>query len=119
MIPTLLSYLPLRDALCICKLAEDPRGKSGRGAALKSVLVPALGFMGGTGIGLGAGVLADKFHQRVTGAPIPAGVRRTLVPVLGTGLGVAYGMYKAREMEDMHRALAGDSDESKGEGRGG
>lgn len=104
--PSLFSYLSLEDGLAICKLAEGKKPSRILGAA-KAVGIPLLGFTGGTVAGFGAGHLADTIHQKLMGSPIPSSYLAAVAPTLGAGLGLAYGLYKAHEMEELRRVIQG------------
>jgi hypothetical protein len=56
---------------------------------------------------MGISELADRLHQKGTGAPVSPAVARGLLPALGTASGIAYSMYKAREAEAVRNAFQG------------
>jgi hypothetical protein len=107
MIPTLFSYLPHWAANAICKLAEgeQPAKKPSH------ILNEALGMGIGTLAGRGAADLANQaykhFAKKPEGIPIPH--LMYAVPVLGAGLGLAYNMAKAHQLEETQRAVEGSS----------
>lgn len=109
--PTLFSYLPKDSAVALCKFAEEEAKKKSRTLGVaKAVGVPLVGLAGGTLGGFGAGLLADKLYQKATGTKIPAAGLAGASALLGTGLGLAYSMYKAHELEDLRRVFESTSD---------
>jgi hypothetical protein len=104
--PTLFELLPRAHAEQLCKLAEEQgRVKKYLHAAANLVVPPIVGMGMGTLAGFGAGHLANKVYEKATGSGIPhAGVLSAL-PILGGGLGLAYNLAQARQMEAMRRAL--------------
>jgi hypothetical protein len=97
---TLFDYLPKEVAATLCKLAEGERKPS-------NMLREAVGMGIGTLAGGGAAHYGNELYKHVTGnkggMPIPhlmiAG------PVIGAGLGLAYNMSKAHELEEIKRAV--------------
>lgn len=104
--PSLFSYLSPEEGAAICKLAEEKKPSRVLGA-LKAVGVPLLGFSGGTVAGLGTGLAADRISQKLLGSPIPESYLKVVAPSIGGALGLAFGLYKAHEMEDVRRAIEG------------
>lgn len=117
MIPTLYGYLSVKDATAICKLAAQNKPKSRALEAVKAVGVPTLGFAGGAAIGFGVGQLADTLYSKAVGHPMPEAYLRYALPVLSGGLGLAYGLYRAHQQEDLRRALQSHEDESPVRGK--
>jgi len=110
----LFSYLPLEQAVALCKLAGAEGEKPSRiGGIARSVGIPLLGMGAGTVAGYGLGRAADQMHERATGKKIPVGHLAKVAPLLGAGMGLAYSMYKAREAEDVNRVL-NDADKPHG-----
>jgi hypothetical protein len=103
--PTLFSYLSPEEGAAICKLAEKKPSRIA--GAAKAVGVPLVGFAGGTVAGFAGGQLADTISQKLMGSPIPPTYLKAVAPSLGGALGLAFGLYKAHEMEDLRRALEG------------
>lgn len=102
----LFSYLPLEQAVALCKLAEQKEEKPSRiGGVVRAVGVPLLGMGAGTVAGYGLGRAADQLHQHATGQKIPVKHLAKVAPLLGAGMGLAYSMYKSREAEDVNRVL--------------
>lgn len=104
--PTLFSYLSPEEAVSICKLAGEKKPNLVV-EALKAVGVPLVSFSGGTVAGFAGGQLADTISQKLMGSPIPVSYLNAVAPTIGGGLGLAYGLYKAHEMEDLRRAIQG------------
>jgi hypothetical protein len=111
--PSLFSYLPAGDAAALCKLAEGEVKKHVRAAG--SLLAAPLGMGVGTLAGFGAGQLANKAYKHVTGGDIPHALTLAALPVLGGGLGLAYNLAQARQVEAMRDAL--ESSDNKPGGR--
>jgi hypothetical protein len=104
--PTLFDYLPREAAEMLCKLAEGKEPPS----AMKSMARAAAGMGVGTlaGIGLAHGI--DKTYQHFAGRRIPAEYLFAAAPVIGGGLGLAYNLAQAHQLEEMKRALEATHD---------
>ena len=113
--PTLFELLPRVHAEQLCKLAEEQGKVKKYLHAAANLVVPSVVGMGmGTLAGAGAGHLANKVYEKATGSGIPhSGVLASL-PILGGGLGLAYNLAQARQMEAMRRALEGPNNSSGG-----
>ena len=101
--PTLFSYLPAEAAASLCKLAEEEKKKP---HALWSALKAPVGLGLGTAGGLAASYGGSKLYKHVTGKKVPLGVLAA-APVLGAGLGLAYHLAQAHQMEEFRRAAEG------------
>jgi hypothetical protein len=94
---------------CLSHLSKHAEEQEGDGRrylnALKHVGAGVLGYGAGTAAGKGLGLLAGKVDR---GGLVPgAGIARTVAPLAGAGLGVAYSLWKAHENEAIQRALKG------------
>jgi hypothetical protein len=57
--------------------------------------------------------LANRLHMKTHGgAGIPSSALNVVVPALGGAAGLAYSLYKAKELEEMKRAVKPRSDNS-------
>lgn len=72
-----------------------------------------LGFGAGTAAGAGAAELAARAYKGRTGSAPPRELLLAAMPLLGTGAGVAYSMYKSRESEAIRRALEDPPDAAR------
>lgn len=86
--------------------AEDEKKESPYLRMGKVLGAGALGMGAGTAAGLLAGYGADKVFGKVTGSKIPRGLLYGVAPMLGAGAGIAYSVHKAKEQEEIQRALA-------------
>lgn len=73
----------------------------------------ALAYGAGTAAGMGAGYLANKAYNSLTGKSIPKNYLLLAAPLLGTGAGIAYAMHKAQEQKAVRDVLE-DSDDARG-----
>lgn len=105
--PTLLSYLSLEEVVSICKLAEAPPAPEQKPHPIKPILAGALGMGAGTLAGFGGAHLANKAYKHFSGKDIPNPYLMAAVPILGGGLGMAYNLAQAHQMEQMRRAAQG------------
>lgn len=101
MIPSIFDYLPDR-AEQIMKIAEQ-RKEGPLSRKMKIVGKGMLGFGVGTGLGIGAGALADKMYQRSKGVPVPQSRLMQIAPFVTGAMGMAYGIHKALEQEELQR----------------
>jgi hypothetical protein len=83
------------------KIAEEAAKKP---HPLAPLLGGAAAFGLGTLAGGGAGMLADKAYKHYTGKRIPLPYLAAAAPVIGGGLGLAYNLAQAHQMEQMRRA---------------
>jgi hypothetical protein len=108
MTPTLFAYLPREAAVALCKLAE---GEVERPPVSKptSMLHEALGMGIGTLAGQGLGSFANSAYKHITKDPRGIPIKSILyaAPVVGAGLGLAYNMAKAHQLEETQRAVEG------------
>ena len=108
--PTLLSYLSPGEALAICKLAQPKKQPNRALEAARAVAVPLLGLTGGIVAGFAGGLAFDKIHQHLMHSPVPVPYLRAVAPALGSIAGLAWGLSKAYELEDLRRAIQGHPD---------
>jgi hypothetical protein len=106
----LFSYLPREEAAALCKLAEDeaqPKPQQPKPHPLKPMLAGVLGMGAGTLAGAGAAHLANEGYKKF-GPPgntgIPHSALMYAAPVIGGGLGLAYNLAQAHQMEQLRRA---------------
>ena len=107
--PMLTQYLSPEEVQGICKLASEERPDWGRRA--KIVGAGLLGMSAGTALGFGGMELANRAHMKAHGTGIPSTALNIAVPVLGGAAGLAYSLYKAKEMEEIKRAVQPRSDD--------
>lgn len=112
--PFLFSYLTAEDAEAICKLAAGEK----KNKAKEVAKIVGTGILG-AGVGHLAGGLAvhaaNKLHQKLYGTPIARSPSMgAVMPVLGAGAGLAYSLYKAKELEELRRALETNNNEPVG-----
>lgn len=69
--------------------------------ALGAVGLPLLGF----GAGIAAGHGAGKFIRHMTNDNISVPLVRAAAPIIAGGAGLAYGIYKEKELEELRRAV--------------
>ena len=102
MTPTLFAYLPREAAIALCKLAEGEPKKPAH------ILSEALGIGIGTLAGHGAANLGEAAYKHFSGGkPIPTRALMYAAPIVGAGLGLAYNMAKAHQLEEAQRAVQG------------
>lgn len=92
---------------------ERTPGQKAQGAA-KVLSTGLLGFATGSLAGAGGAYLMDKWHEAATGNKIPVSALHKVAPFVGGAAGLAYNIYKARELEELRRALANKSDHPQG-----
>lgn len=89
---------------------------------IKHPILHGLGALaGGTlafGGGIGAGYLGQLGVEKMMGKQIPAGALSMAAPVLGGLSAVAYHTYKAKEQEQLRRALEAYQNQSRGSAAG-
>lgn len=73
----------------------------------------ALSYGAGTAAGMGAGHLANKAYNSLTGKSIPKNYLLLAAPLLGTGAGIAYAMHKTREQKALRDVLE-DPEDARG-----
>lgn len=97
------------------KKAEEPRapGEKAKSVA-KTIGTGLLGFGAGSLAGAGGAMLLDKWHEAATGQKIPIGTLFKAAPLVGGAFGLAYNIYKARELEELRHALESKSDRTQG-----
>jgi hypothetical protein len=61
--------------------------------------------LAGTGVGMLAGRGSYELLRKATGDRIPPSPLATAMPLIGGGAGLAYGLYKQHELEELQRAL--------------
>lgn len=101
--PTLFSYLPREEAVALCKLAEGEK----KPHPLKPILAGMLGMGAGTLAGAGAAHLANEGYKKFGPAGntgIPHSALMYAAPIIGGGLGLAYNLAQAHQMEQLRRA---------------
>lgn len=90
----LYDYLP--------KQAEEDTAS----ARAKAVLGGTAAFGVGTLAGAGAAHLGNKLYGKLTGKQnIPSGYLSAAAPIIGGGLGLAYNLAQAHQLEVMRRAI--------------
>lgn len=103
--PSIFDYLP-EEASIIWKVAEAEK------ALPKNPIKHAIGTVGsglagmgvGTLAGYSAGSLLGKAYHGVTGKNISPESMTIPASIAGAGLGLAYQMYKAKELEELRNA---------------
>jgi hypothetical protein len=108
MIPTLFAYMPHADAVALCKLAEEAQPRS-----TSNMIREMLGMGIGSLAGVGAAHGANALYKHLQGKDIPIPHLMTAAPIVGAGLGLAYNLAKARELEETRRGLEGTHDQSE------
>lgn len=113
-LPSIFEYMP-DQARLLCKVAEELEspGKKVQNVA-KTMGSGLLGFATGSLAGAGGAYLLDKWHEAATGQKIPVSTLYKAAPLVGGAMGLAYNIYKARELEELRRALANKSDQPQG-----
>lgn len=115
-LPSIFEYLP-EQAQYLCKAAaaqQEPTPAQRAGGVAKTVGTGLLGFGAGSLAGAGGAMLLDKWHEAATGQKIPNSALRTAAPLVGGAMGLAYNIYKARELEELRRVLESKSDRPQG-----
>lgn len=100
MIPSVFDYLP-EHAEQLMKVAE--KKESPTVARMKIMGKGILGFGVGTGLGIGAGALADKLYEKSKGKAVPRSTLMQVAPFVTGAMGMAYGIHKALEQEELNR----------------
>jgi len=111
--PSIFEYLP-EQARYLCKVAGEPEPKSSTTSALKTIGTGLLGFGTGSLAGAGGALLLDKWHEAATGKKIPLSTIHAAAPIIGGAAGLTYSIYKAREIEELRRAIENKSNQSQG-----
>jgi hypothetical protein len=104
MIPTLFAYLPKEAAEALCKMAEgEPVVQPSHADRFREALAMGLGTLAGGG----AAHYANEGYKKLTGRPegIPVPHLMIAAPVVGAGLGLAYNLAKAHQLEEAKRAV--------------
>jgi len=110
--PTLFSYLSEEEGSALCKLAEEDSPAKRKMRAMGPLLAGVAGMGTGTLAGFGAVQLANKAYKHFAGKNIPAAVLLAGAPIVGGGLGLAYNLAQAHQMEAMRRELEGADNKS-------
>jgi hypothetical protein len=92
---------------------EPTTGQKAQSAA-KIIGTGLLGFGAGSLAGVGSAMLADKWHEAATGQKIPTSTLYKVAPLVGGAMGLAYNVYKAKELEELRRALSSQPNRSQG-----
>ena len=111
-LPSVFDYLTREEVAGLAKVA-DPITHPLR-HALGTVAKGALGFGAGTLAGYGLGTLIGKTYRVSTGKELPQEFMAPAGALLGAGMGMAYSLYKSRELEELQRALAAHREASSG-----
>jgi hypothetical protein len=112
-LPFIGNYLPVEAEALFKFAAEKAKEKKSPTARMLATLgIGALGTGIGSVAGYGAGELANRFSQKVRNQPISTSSLMTAAPIVGGAAGLAYSVYKAREMEELRRALEDRQDGS-------
>lgn len=93
--------------------SEPTPGQKVQGVA-KTIGTGLAGFGAGSLAGAGGALLLDKWHEAATGQKIPLSTLYKTAPIVGGAMGLAYNIYKARELEELRRALANKPDRPQG-----
>lgn len=101
--PSIFDYLPRAAAEMICKTAMSEAQRMTRG--LGPIAGGALAIGAGTLAGAGAAHLGNQAYKHFSGKNIPIPYLAAAAPVLGAGLGLAYNLAQAHQLEEMRRAL--------------
>jgi hypothetical protein len=96
-LPFVLDYLPGQAHLLV--------KQAGVGKALGTVGKGLIGFGAGTAAGIGLAEVGNRVYQASTGKQIPAHLLLPAAGLLGAGMGLAYSMYKSKELEELQDAL--------------
>jgi len=96
-LPSVLDYLPEQAHLLV--------KQAGVGKALKTVGKGLIGFGVGTAAGIGLAEVGNRVYQASTGKEIPPHLLLPAAGLLGAGMGLAYSMYKSKELEELQDAL--------------
>lgn len=97
-LPTIYQYLSREKADVLVKNAGASKAI---GTAIKGLAAFGLG----SAAGAGSGLLISKAYQAATGKEIPTSLLLPASTLLGAGMGLAYSMYKTKELEEMQSAL--------------
>jgi hypothetical protein len=104
MAPTLFAYMPREAAIALCKLAEGAAPTPAQKPS--SILNEALGMGIGTLAGQGAASFGEAAYKHFSGGKsVPLKHLMYAAPVVGAGLGLAYNMAKAHQLEEAQRAI--------------
>jgi hypothetical protein len=97
----------------LAKLAEKEPIKHPARHALSTVGKGLLGFGAGTVGGFALGALGDAVYEKTTGQKLPAHLLVPAASLLGAGMGMAYSLYKTKELEELRRAYEAHRDNAK------
>jgi hypothetical protein len=114
-LPFIGHYLP-DHAGSLLKFASETakeKKKSPTARMLGVIGAGALGTGVGSVAGYGAGELMNRLSMKVRNQPISTGSLQNIAPLVGGAAGLAYSVYKTREMEELRRAL---EDQNNGSG---
>jgi hypothetical protein len=103
-LPPIYSYLSLETALALIQPMHMEK-TAAAGAAVRTVIKGLAGFGVGTAAGYGTAALANKVFHAATGEELPNHLLLPAASLLGAGMGLAYSMYKTKELEELQRAL--------------
>lgn len=103
MIPSLYDFDP-ECVTTLMKVAAEKKKKEPSPAARKGRIIAKglLSYGVGTGLGFGASALADHLYERAKGKPLPKSRMLQAVPFLMGAGGMAYGIHKALEQEELN-----------------
>ncbi len=107
--PTLFAYLPEAAAVALCKLAEGEK-KPKPSLLAHPMVTSALGMAAGTLAGAGAAHLTNAAFKHFKGKDIPVPFLHAAAPVVGAGLGLAYNLAQAHQMEALRHAAESSDD---------
>ena len=84
----------------IMKIAENSKGSIAK-QRLNIMGKGLLGLGAGAATGVGASVLAAKLYETQKGHPIPQSFLLRAAPFVAGAMGMAYGIHKAHEKEEL------------------
>jgi hypothetical protein len=111
MTPTLFSYLPEEAAVQLCKMAEEAPKK--RPNPLGPIAAGALGMGVGTLAGFGGAHAVNAIYKHTSGKSIPIPYLTAAAPIIGGGLGLAYNLAQAHQIEAMRHAAESPDDKPR------
>jgi hypothetical protein len=100
--PSIFELLPNGRALL---LLRDQEKTAGVGSGLATVGKGLIGFGVGTAAGIGTAEVINRVYHASTGKKLPTELLVPAASLLGAGMGLAYSMYKSKELEELQNAL--------------
>jgi hypothetical protein len=112
MMPSIFQYMTQEQLTGLMKVAEPKPITHPVRHAIGTVGKGLIGFGVGTAGGYALGHLANAVFEKSTGKELPPNLLVPAASLLGAGMGMAYSLYKSKELEELQNAYKAHRDKS-------